>query len=334
MNQTDLLLLSEEFCNLLKLLKNKSIFITGGTGFFGKNLLKSFIYLNNQMNLNTRITVLSREGIRFKNSNPEFISDGLVEFISGDVRNFPFPRRNFNYILHAATPANNKLEVEKPEEMKSIIVDGTKRVVDFANKCGAQKLLLTSSGTVYGIQPPDLKYISENYDPAPSTVYSKGKLEAERICMEGFKNIVIARCFTFVGPYIPIDRHFAIGNFIRDGINGNPIVVQSDGRPFRAYLHSVELVIWLLTMLLKGVNCRAYNIGSELEISFRDLAYMVSDYLGGKSSVDILGKPDFNLPAPRYVPSTARARDELGLTQKLTLKESLYDTIDWYKMRH
>lgn len=314
-------------------LKNMNIFLTGGTGFIGKNLLNSFIYINNVTNLNMKIAILSRNGTEFKNNNPEFQCDDCIEYINGDVRNFDFPLKSFDYIIHAATPASAKLEMENPDEMSSIIVDGTKRVVEFANKCGAKKLLLTSSGAVYGVQPPDLKNITEDYEPAPSTVYGKGKLEAEKICTDGFRNAVIARCFAFVGPYLPLDIHYAIGNFIRDGIDGNPIIIKGDGRPFRSYLHSVELVIWLLTLFSKGVHGRAYNIGSELEISIKDLAYMVSDYFQGRSSVNINGKPDFSVPAPRYVPSTTRAKDELGLTQKLTLKESLHNTIDWYKTR-
>jgi len=325
----------DEKSDWFSFLKNKNIFLTGGTGFVGKNLLKSFIYLNNSMNLGIKITLLSRDRIGFKNNNPEFFikSDDWIEFVNGDVRDFAFPPGNFDYIIHAATPASAKLEAENPEEMRSIIVEGTKRVVEFANKCGAQKLLLTSSGAVYGVQPPDLKNIPEDYEPAPSTVYGKGKLEAERICSECLKNVVIARCFAFVGPYLPLDIHYAIGNFIRSGIEGNPIVIQGDGRPFRSYLYSVELIVWLLTILAKGTHGRAYNVGSEFEISIRDLAYMVSDYFEGRLPVNIIGKPDSNTLAPRYVPSTARVRDELGLSQKLTLKESLNNTIDWYKTR-
>ena len=310
-------------------LKNKSIFLTGGTGFFGKNLLKSFTHLNADMGLGIKVTVLSRQGIRFQDNDPEFICD--FESIRGDVRDFVFPPESFDFVIHAATPASAKLEAENPEEMESIIVDGTKRVVEFANERGAQKLLLTSSGAVYGIQPPDLKNIPEDYEPAPSTVYGKGKLEAERICAENFKNAAIARCFAFVGPYLPLDIHYAIGNFIRDGLRGEPVVIRGDGRPYRSYLHSAELVTWLLTILSKGAHGRVYNVGSELEVSIKDLAYMVSDYFEGRIPVNIIGKPDFNIPPPRYVPSTARAGNELGLTQKLTLKESLYNTIEWYK---
>ncbi|MCL1941156.1 MAG: NAD(P)-dependent oxidoreductase, partial [Synergistaceae bacterium] len=293
--------------------------------------LKCFIYLNSEMGLNIKITLLSRDGIKFKEANPEFFIEcnDLIGFASGDVRDFAFPRLNFDYIIHAATPVNPKLEAENSEDMVSIIVDGTKRVVEFANQCGARKLLLTSSGAVYGVQPPELKNISEDYEPAPSTAYGKGKLKAEKICTEGFQNSVIARCYAFLGPYQPL-AHYAIGNFIRDGIRGDPIVINGDGRPIRSYLYSGELVIWLLKILSKGAHGRAYNVGSELEISIKDLACMVSDYFGGRP-VHIAGKPDFDIPAPRYVPSTARAKEELGLTQKLTLKESLYDTIDWHK---
>jgi len=310
----------------LPLFKNKRIFLTGGTGFFGKNLLECFIYLNKVLDLDIKITVLSRNAAKFKNDNPDF---NCFEYINGDVRDFAFPPGVFDYIIQAATPASAKLEAENPDEMRSIIVDGTKRIVEFANVRGAGRLLLTSSGAVYGTQPPDIKNIPEDYKPAPNSAYGKGKLEAEKICAEGFKNTVIARCFAFVGPHLPLDIHYAIGNFIRDGINGSPIVIQGDGRPFRSYLYSAELIVWLLTILAKGANGRVYNVGSENEISIRDLAYMVADYFGSKSPVEIIGKPDDSAPPPRYVPSTARAKKDFGLKQKLTLKESLRKTIDW-----
>lgn len=308
-------------------LKNKRIFLTGGTGFFGKNLLSFFMRLSEDCNLDIKVFVLSRNFEQFSQNFHDLLNHDFIECLHGDVRDFVFPREEFDFIIHAATPASSKLEAESPNEMSSIIIEGTKRVVEFAKICGAQKLLLTSSGAVYGAQPPDIDNIYEEYPTQPASVYGKGKLEAEKICAGEFSGSVIARCFAFVGPYLPLDIHYAIGNFIRDGLRGEAITVTGDGRNYRSYLYSDELVHWLLTILLNGNG--VYNVGSEHAISIGDLARLISSRFD--VPVKIIGKPNIDVPVPRYVPSTRLASETLGLSQNIPLEESIERTIEWHK---
>lgn len=308
------------------LLQNSRIFLTGGTGFFGKWFLHSFIYINETLHLDSMMTVLSRSPEKFLKENPCFSNKNCIKFVQGDVRDFTIKTGDHDYLIHAATPVS---VTENDNETYSIIVDGTKHILNFAKQAGVKKIMLTSSGAVYGNQPPDLSHVPETYQPHPSTAYGKGKLAAERLCLECPVDASIARCFAFVGPYLPLDIHYAIGNFILNAINGNTITINGDGRPYRSYLYAADLMCWLWTILLNGKADEDYNVGSEDAISISELATTVSECCPPAVKCEVLGKPDFNIPAPRYIPNTEKARKELGLKQSYSLTDSIKRTIQW-----
>lgn len=303
----------------------KLIFLTGGTGFLGKWLLEHF------QALGIKVVVLSRNPGRFIDRFPEIGENQSITFIQGDVRDFSFPSGQFDYVIHAATEASVKLDQENPDEMYSVIVDGTKRVLEFSRQAGVKRALYVSSGAVYGVQPPELSHIPETFLGYPVTPYGKGKLKAEQMCLESGIEAVIARCFAFVGPGIPLDSHFAIGNFIGNCLRNEPIEIKGDGTPLRSYMHGNDLADWLMGILQHGCSGEVYNVGSDEAVSIRDLAFKVRACAGMLSPITIQGKPSAGALPSRYIPSVNKAKEELGVCVRITLDDAIKQTIDWYR---
>ena len=306
------------------------VFITGGTGFFGKWLLECMADANDRVGCKVRATILSRNPQRFKEEMPHLAERAEFDWLIGDVTNFAFPVGHYDYIFHMATAASAQLNDSRPLEMLDTIVNGTRHTLEFARHCRAKRLLLTSSGAVYGPQPSDMSHIPENYrggpDPlAPSSAYAEGKRMAELLCaLTPEVECIIARCFAFIGPHLPLDAHFAAGNFLRDALEGGPIRVQGDGRTVRSYLYAADLMIWLLTLFLHGQSGRAYNVGSDEAISTGELAKLIA---GRETPVTIRGTAN-TAPIHRYLPATMRSREEHGLVLMIGLESAIARTLN------
>lgn len=318
-------------------LDGQRILLTGGTGFFGKWLLAYFEAMAKHFGQRVSVTVLSRDPDRLLRESPGLRTGLGIDFISGDIRTFSArPEQRFDLVIHGATAASLRLEQEAPDEMRSVIVDGTRHLLDFLSRQPARRLLYLSSGAVYGQQPFDCARIEETFSGTPATAYGRGKREAEDMCLaagNGRLDCVIARPFAFVGPYLPLDTHFAIGNFLRDCLQNRPIVIRGDGTPLRSYLYAADLAEWLLVLLVKGLPGRTYNVGSEDAISILDLAVLVRSRAQSTNAIEIQAAPVAGAPIARYVPSTARARSELGLTQRVSLEAAVDRTLSWHR-RH
>lgn len=320
-------------------LRDKRLFITGGTGFFGCWLLESFAWANEKLDLNASALVLTRNYEAFQENAPHLAANPAIKFHIGDVRDFNFPEGEFSHIIHAAaTSAVATFDNIDPLMTFDIIARGSRHTLDFAAQCQARKFLMVSSGVVYGRQPSGTTHISEDYsgapDPAdPNSFLGESKRAAECLCALYSRRYgietKIARCFSFVGPYLQLDIHYAIGNFIRDGLNGGPIWIDGDGTPHRSYLYAADLAIWLWTILFKGKSCLAYNVGSEEGVTIAELANMVAQSFKKPVEVRIATAPAPNSTPERYVPSTRRAQIELGLGQHINLREAIKRTISY-----
>jgi len=321
-------------------LKNKTIFITGGTGFFGIWLQMSFIHINRRLGLNSNLIILTRSKSSFLNSYPWIEQYSEIGFIEGDITNFEYFEGDVDYIVHAATEASVKLNLEQPLAMFDTIVLGTKHILEFARLKNVKSFLMTSSGAVYGKQPSEIENISEDYIGAPvsndpAAVYGEGKRMAEVLSSVYFKHfdlpVKIARCYAFIGPFLPLDSHFAAGNFIKNILVGDDIVIEGDGTPFRSYMYSADLMVWLWTILFKGENNRHYNVGSDISVSIATLANMVAETNEEQQVNIIIKTPISNNKPLRYVPNVNRARNELDLALYTDLKTSIKKTLQFNK---
>jgi nucleoside-diphosphate-sugar epimerase len=321
-------------------MRGQHIFITGGTGFFGCWLVESFIYINRTQELSAHATVLTRDPVAFSKKCPHIASDPAISLLAGDVRNFTYPNHEFKYVIHAATDTSSKAG-ENPRQLLDTVLEGTDRTLRFSAEHGTQKLLFTSSGAVYGRQR--VTHVAEDDCGAPdplelSSVYGEGKRAAELMCSifsnQFLMECKIARCFAFVGPHLPLNAHFAIGNFIRDSMRGGPIEISGDGTSMRSYLYAADLAIWLWTLLFRAPSLQAFNVGSENAINIRDLAHQVASALDSNVKVNIAKEPVEGRAIQRYVPSTRRAREELGLVERIELDDAIRRTASWYGFSH
>jgi dTDP-glucose 4,6-dehydratase len=307
-------------------LSGARIFMTGGTGFIGRWMLEALA----RSGVDIEITLLSRDPEGFEASAPH-LAAGL-RLIAGDVTNFAAPG-GYTHVLHAATDASAALNATDPRRMFDTIVQGTRRALDLSVESNARFVFL-SSGAVYGAQPPEVSHVAEDWrggpDPCdPLSAYGEGKRAAEMLCAIYAKqfglDVVNARIFALLGPLLSLDIHFAAGNFIRDAMAGKTIRVVGSGEAVRSYLYAADLTVWLWTLLIAGKPGTVVNMGSEEAVSIAELARRTATLLGGPG-VEILGKPDPGWNPGRYVPSTARARAELGVTPSVGLDDAILRT--------
>jgi nucleoside-diphosphate-sugar epimerase len=322
----------------LRSLGGQRLFITGGTGFFGLWLLSALRALHEQA-VSVEVCVLSRDPAGFLSRHPQFRDQSWLSFICGNVRDFQIPDRQFDLLLHAATETSMSAHANHTRMFDDIVL-GTRHVLDLAQRCCVRRMLLISSGAVYGPQPADLTHQPDESKMGcnpllPGSAYGEGKrvMELMGAMLQHSTGIesITARCFAFCGPGLPLNGHFAMGNFVRDALFGEQITVQGDGSPMRSYLYGADLAAWLLYLLMNGKAGESYNVGSDEALSIKDLALRVRDILAPDKSVKVLQEGGTEpLVRQRYVPAISRAR-ALGCKPWSPLDESLRFSADFWR---
>ena len=298
----------------LEIFRGKTVFITGGTGFFGVWMLSALATIRKRLEGDMRIVALSRDPQKFLARHPQSDLALGVAFITGDVKSFLLGDVRPDHLIHMAT-TNAEETFAGEDQLKKLetLYQGTKNVLE---QCGPalKKVLFTSSGVAYGNNNGGV--FSESDSTAPDTrdtgsALGIGKLTAEYLVAYYAKKFgytySVARCFAFSGQYLPLDIHYAFGNFIMDVLEGREVRVHGDGLERRSYLYVGDAVAWLLRLLAEPAN-DMYNVGSEVTISIADLALKVAGRSKRNAGVVVLSENQDtgNFRRMSYIPSTRK----------------------------
>jgi UDP-glucuronate decarboxylase len=340
----DVLQLIERSSIDIELLRGKKIFITGGTGFFGVWFLSALTQIKKKLDGNLQIISLSRFPEKFLNTYSEINFRDSVEFIKGDVRSFTYSSGDITHLVHMATTnANETFYGEDQLNKLEMLYFGTKNTI-LQCKGVLENVLFTSSGVAYGLNNKD--FISEDDFTAPSSIENAsalgiGKINAEYL-VSYFANIEkynfsIARCFSLAGQYLPLNLHYAFGNFIENAMTGNQIFINGSGLDKRSYLYIGDAIAWLLNMLIDGKN-EIYNVGSENSISIIELAQKIASKSNKNIDIKVLGNNNVeigNFKRSSYIPNTQKIRKEYKCLTEWTsidsiVEKMLYENIHNY----
>ena len=214
-------------------LAGRRIFLTGCTGFFGCNLLEAYTRAWERFKLGGQVSVLTRDSARFRVKAPHLAAHPGIEVLEGDLKHSDFGDSSWDFVIHAAVASGEPLDI-----LEGNLV-AMRRVLDLAHSSRVRRVLFTSSGAVYGPEPPGLSHRDEEHGGAPplegSGAYGEAKRASELLGLlhdeRHGHDFLIAWRFAFLGSWRPLEGNFTAGNLIGDGLVGRPIQVNGDGRP-------------------------------------------------------------------------------------------------------
>ncbi len=316
-------------------LKDKKLFLTGGTGFFGIWILEFIHWANSTKKLNLKVKVLSRNPQGFIEKFP-YLKNEHIDFVQGDLAKADIIQNKlnvepYNYFIHAGADVN-KEKTKISQQNKEDFTRGTESILDFASKCGCKRFLFISSGAIYGENKTITPVVeNEDFEKKLTGAYSQGKYYSEKVLLEAQKsisfNILGARCFSFIGPYVPQNGTFVAGDFIKNALQNEDIVIHSDGSSIRSYMYMSDLVTWLFSILLRGESGEFYNVGSDEAISIKDL----SEIFRKNNSLKVIINSESSQKSSYYVPNINKCKEKLNLKLNYNNKSAVLKTLNYYK---
>lgn len=275
-------------------LQGKNLLLTGASGLIGTVLVDALMKWNHQVKQGITIYAVGRNEKRIEERFAEYMDSPYFKFIVWDVNcplDFPI---HADYVVHAASNTHPKAYAMDP--IGSIMTNllGLRNVLDFAHKSQAKRVMFLSSVEIYGKAYHEDDVFTEDYCGyidcnTLRAGYPEGKRAGEALCQAYIEkygmDIVVPRLSRVFGPTMQDSDSKAMAQFIRNAVNGNSIVLKSEGKQRFSYCYAADVVSGLLTILLKGKRGEAYNIAQmDKVLSLRDIA----TFLGGISKKSVI----------------------------------------------
>jgi len=320
--------------DLQKLLA-KDVVILGASGFVGTWLSEALGLARREYGASTRL-ILANRVVTAEQSR--LVAAKIAEVIPVDIRKNCPEIPDGAYVFFGANPARALMNNEDSKMMYETIVQGAKSLLNALDHRSC-KITNLSSGAVYGgmnttrgcFVETDTELVNLK---SLNSSYHKGK-----VFVESFLNTEIneeskishARLFAFLAPKLPLDEHFAAGNFIRDNLKRQPIQILGDGRTVRTYQYGTDLVQSLFAIAVRGRNRSSYNVGSPTPITISQLAERVAAQ--GRTTVSYTQSPreESLSVVDRYVPCTEKIESELGVRTLVDIDMAIARTVQWHR---
>ncbi len=280
-------------------LQGSSLFISGATGMIGSFLIDTILFRNREFNLGCTVYALSRNREKALSRFAAWNDSPFLRIVEGDVNQKDlFPEGNsFDYILHLASNTHPVAYATDPIGTITANIIGTKNMLDLAVRCHARRFLFASSNEIYGENRGDQELFDESYlgyldCNTLRAGYPESKRCGEALCQAYRKqeslDVVIARLTRSFGPTLQPSDTKAMSQFLRNGLNGNNIVLKSLGNQYYSYTYTADAVSGLLTVLLKGEDGLAYNVAdASCDIRLKDLAALIASDAGTQVVFDL-----------------------------------------------
>ena len=292
--------------------------ITGGAGFIGAALANYLVQQGHTVRVLDDLSAGDRSRL-----------DPAVHFTRGDVEDKPKVWRLLNKIdcvYHLAARVSVPESVLYPREYNRTNVSGTVAIMEAMRDAGIKRVVLASSGAIYGEQPGPV--VHEKLLPNPTSPYAVSKLAAEGYVQTigGVWNIetVSLRIFNAYGPgqAIPPTHPPVIPQFVRQILGGGSVIIHGDGRQVRDYVYVDDVVKALAAAATaQGIDRQIINIGTGIGTSLNDLVRLIERVTGCPARVIV--NPAVAGGVSTLVANTARAKELLDYQPQVSLEQGL-----------